>query len=707
MQTRLISDCCENKSDNPIYRIRYLSAQLAVHRPNIFLSPISFADTKNAAVNFKCKMQRREGKRGYQVKVGQISSDSRFLQSIQGAGSAITPGNLTSVRSPGRSVTSTILTPGGGSNRHLPSLGIGGPAGALLGRANLSPFGSTKPTRGFRCPEGYQFGGRFTDERRSTCGQQLFDIPGLIGRAIGRALRDTVNGRGGNQLSGSGRVSGLSVSGQGLQSRAPQIPKVSKANRVLRQSEVGNIVEKLGAVREPYTRLVRRDGFVLEPVVSASVLRTVPDNRDMEGASFITTALTPNVIGHDEMGLLSNTGVEHLSYVLPGGSTLNLSKARPLTVGERRKLGKTISQAQKMSTAENPTAALEFISSEMGDAISYEEKFKGVNNPNEMIMAKLPGESAKREMRRWQYEIFAKKGGPKVRSASSDTQLEALPQSEKIDDLASAVRHLNAGGSIENLSATIRAEAVKRSAMYKTGKIKNGVIIHERADGQTVFEVQPTKDFEHIGAALASEVQRSMGLNAPKVRLTGSGKRRNYMLAEAQDVDSTARQIRKTPADMMPPEDILGLAISDFLTDTRDRNPSNIAPIRIGGQIRAIASVNPSSGLSGLSTTEMRARRGMDINEFFNKKQRMTYTAYFDKLQEQQKKRALELFDKMIEEAKSFDFSKFSEYLSADGKLSDSEKIHLRVIESIFNNRIQMLQTSAGAFKKLLGLTPK
>ena len=85
----------------------------------------------------------------------------------------------------------------------------------------------------------------------------------------------------------------------------------------------------------------------------------------------------------------------------------------------------------------------------------------------------------------------------------------------------------------------------------------------------------------------------------------------------------------------------------------------------------------------------------------------MTYTAYFEKLQEQQKKRALELFDKMIEEAQSFDFSKFTDYLSADGKLSDSEKIHLSVIESIFNNRIQMLQTSASAFKKLLGLSPK
>jgi hypothetical protein len=691
MQTHLISSCCGEKSENPIYRVRYLSPQLAVTRPNIFLSPISFADTKNAAVNFKCKMQRKEGKRGYEVKVGQVSSDSRLLQGVQGLGSAVTPGNLTMLRSPKRSIASSLLTPGGGPNLRLPG---------------INPFGSTKPTRGFRCPEGYQFGGRFTDERYSTCGKQLFDLPGAIGRAIGRALRDAASGRGGQGSSSRG-VTSLSVSGQVLQSRNPQIPKVSTANRPLRVKEVANIVEKLSNVTEPYTRLVRRDGFVLQPVVSAAVLRTVPDNRDMEGASFITTALTPDVIGQDEMGLLSNTGVDYLSYVLPGGSTLSISKARPLTVGERRKLGKTISQAQKMSTTGNPTAPLEFIASEMGDAISYEEKFKGIDNPNELIMAKLPGESAKREMRRWLYEAFAKKGKAKAGPTSSGTQLEALPQSEKIDDLASAVRHLNAGGSIENVSATIRSEAVKRSSMYKTGKIKNGVIVHERADGQTVFEVQPTKDFEHMGAALASEVQRSMGLNAPKVRLTGSGKRRSYMLAEAQDIESTARQVRKTTADMMPPEDILALAISDFLTDTRDRNPSNIAPVKIGGQIRAIASVNPSSGFSGLSTTELRSRRQMSIADFFNKKQRATYTSYFDGLQEKQRKRAMEMFEKLIDEADNFDFGKFTDYLSKDGRLSESEKVHLRIVQSIYSNRVQQLKNSAQLFKQLLGLLPK
>jgi hypothetical protein len=198
-----------------------------------------------------------------------------------------------------------------------------------------------------------------------------------------------------------------------------------------------------------------------------------------------------------------------------------------------------------------------------------------------------------------------------------------------------------------------------------------------------------------------------MGLNAPKVRLTGSGKRRSYMLAEAQDVDSTARQVRKTPADMMPPEDILGIAISDFLTDTRDRNPSNIAPVRIDGQIRAIASVNPSSGFSGLSTTELRQRRQMSIAEFFNKKQRATYTNYFLGLQEKQRNRAMELFDKLIDSANNFDFEKFNDYLSKDGKLTEAEKVHLKITQAIYLNRLQQLTSSSKVFKQLLGLLPK
>lgn len=681
MKTVLSSDCCNN---NDIIRTRHLSPLLAIARPNVFLSPLHSAEDRKSAIAFKCAMQRRGGKRDYGVKVGLTGSDSRFLQTIQGLGSAVTPGNISNLRSPVRSRLYSALTPGGGR---------GVPGG----------FGALKPERGYRCPEGYQYGGRFTDSRFSTCGKQLFDLPGIIGRTIAQAIRGTTGTSRFQEVRGR-QVSAMAVGGDLIQSRAPQIPKVTTANRPRRISEVEDIVGQMSNVNDSYMRMVRRDGFVLEPVVSPAVLRTIPDNRDMEGATFIMNALTDDSIGGEELGMLSNTGIENLIYVLSGGSTISIGKARPLTVGERRKLGRTVATAEKMKKSDDPVDKLKFIAGEMGDGITYDESFKGIKNPNEMITVNLPAGKGKRTMRRWHYDTFYRKR-KKQNMVSRATQMEAIPEDEKISDLASAVRHLNNGGSIENIAATVRSEAVKRSTLYKTGKIRNGVIIHERADGQTVFEITPEKQFEHLGAAFASELQRSMGLAAPKVRLAGSGKKRNYMLGEAQDVDSGGQQERMTDIASMPPEDVIGIAISDFLTDTIDRNPSTIAPVRISGRMRAVASLNQNAGLAGMSAQDIRTRRQMQLNDFFNRKQRAAYEQYFANLKEQQRRKALVLFEQLMDRAADFDFRRFQQQLTADGMLSEAEKLHMKIIEQIFEQRINILKASSGIFKQIMGLS--
>lgn len=683
MQTILNSDCCPSRD---VIKVRHISPSLAISRVNLFSAPIYSVDERKSIIDFKCAMQRKGVKNTYEIKVGITGSDSRILQTLQGVGSGITPGNMSKYRSPIRSRIYSALTPGGG--RGIP----GG-------------FGALKPERGYRCPEGYQYGGRFTDSRFSTCGKQLFDLPGIIGATIASVLRGPGR-RGSFQDISGARVRPLSVSGDVIQSRAPQIPKVTGANRQRRNRSVDDIIGKMSIVNDVYTRMVRRDGFVLEPVVSPAVLRTIPDNRDMEGATFLMNALTFDSLGKEELGMLSNTGIEKLTYVLSGGSTISIGKTRPLTVGERRKLGRTVATAEKLRANDDPAQKMKFITQEMGDAISYEEKFVGIKNPNEIIRINLPAGGGKRTMRRWHYETFYRKKKKQKQSARS-TQLEAIPEDDKIKDLASAVRHLNNGGSIENLSAMIRSEAVKRSGMYKTGKIRNGVIIHERADGQTVFEITPDKNFEHLGAAFASELQRSMGLIAPKVRLTGIGKKRNYMLGEAQDAEMFGVQDRTRDIADLPPEDVMGILMSDYLTDTIDRNPSTIAPIRIGGRTRAVASLNGNAGLSGMTPGEIRGRRQMQINEFFRKKQQLTYAEYFSKLQAQQRKKALMLFDKLLEQASDFDFRRFRQMLEIDGMLSEGEKVHLNIIEQIFEQRINILKSSSGVFKQLIGLSMK
>jgi len=683
MKTTLISECCPDGALKPITRIRHISPSIVISRPSVFLERLPLSSNRDEAIAFKCSMQRTGGKRDYEMKVGLTGSSSRILQGVQAIGTSIAPGNISGIRSPGRSTVFSAITPGGGN---LP----GAPG-----------FGALKPERGYRCPEGYQYGGRFTDSRLSTCGKQLFDIPGAIGRAIGAALRA---GQGGplRQTTSGRQVGALAVSGDIIQSRAPQIPKVTAANRGRRTSAVTDLVSQLGSAVDPYTRMVRRDGFILEPVVSASVLRTVPDNRDMEGAIYILSALNPDSIGNDEMGLLSNTGVESIVYALNQGSSISLSKARPLTVGERRKLGKTISEAEKTPRTDDPTEKLRFIAEQMGDAIAYSEKFVGIENPNEIISATIPGGERKRNIRRWMLDAFYKK---RKKSKKTTDAVEAISEKDRIKDLVSAVRHLNAGGSIEQVGATIRSEAVKRSSLYKTGKIKNGVIVHERADGQTVFEIESQKEFEQLGAAFASELQRSMGLIAPKVRLAGTGRRRPYMLGETQDVEADSVQERGANMAELPAEDILAIAMADYLADTTGRNPSNISPISVSGKMRAVASINPGAGLAGMNQAEIKTRKQMSLNDFFNRKQRAVYEQYFANLKSAQRKKALALFQQLLDRAQDFDFARFKQSLSVDGSLSDAEKVHIDIMGTIFKQRLSNLKASSGGLKKILGLT--
>jgi len=196
-----------------------------------------------------------------------------------------------------------------------------------------------------------------------------------------------------------------------------------------------------------------------------------------------------------------------------------------------------------------------------------------------------------------------------------------------------------------------------------------------------------------------------MGLAAPKVRLSGSGKKRNYMLGEAQDVEPMSRQERATDIASLPPEDVLGIAISDFLTDTMDRNPSTIAQVRVGGRMRAISSMNQNAGLAGMTAQEIRQRRQLQVSEFFNRKQRLSYEQYFRNLKEQQRRKAIALFEQLMDRASDFDFRRFQQQLAVDGMLSEAEKIHLRIVEQIFEQRIDVLKASSGVFKQLMGLT--
>lgn len=332
-------------------------------------------------------------------KVGLIGSRSRLGQAAQAAVSVALPGDLSDVRRPVRSTVYETLTPGGGSDD-----------GGIL------PGGRE---RTYRCPVGYQYGGRFTDSRFSTCGMQLFDFPDFLGSSIAQMLGRAAG------LVGLIRREGESISGGDAprqtaaditQQRAggadeavnravrmANVPEVGAANDRQRDAMIRRVVRSISGSDEDVSAIVRRDGMVLRSLLPSGSLRKFSDNPDMQGATFIRNLRSPN-IDRDDIGLLAGTGVREVIFQVPGG-TLNLSLQRELTVGERRSFGRMLNAAAENADPDDPGRALVEFADKTNGAVKYEQRLAD-KKANAIIEVEIDG--VKRKIRRWAYEAFYK-----------------------------------------------------------------------------------------------------------------------------------------------------------------------------------------------------------------------------------------------------------------------------------------------------------
>lgn len=674
------SDCCPRQI---VTKNRFILPR-AVDEPYfIYEVPLSGFSAKQKAIEFKSLLARKIAfnPEGFEIKAGIVNTPTPGLQYVQGAGSTIVPGNLTRYRRPIRSASWSALTPGG-SNR------------SILGRLGASAYGAVKPERGYRCPEGFQFGGQFTNEQYTTCGRQLFALAAMLVR---RGLGQTTNRRTGairfQELMSRSYRQQMYPEGTPISSRSADMPKVGKLSAETRNDAEDAIYGAMAESSGPAVRLIRQDGFVIEPVVSAAVLRTVPDNRNMENSIYVMKIGKPSELGNDELGLLSNSGVEKVSYVLPNGGLLQLRKTRPLTVGERRKLGKTVSASSKIDISQDPSARLKFVSSEMGDGIQYSERL-GIKNPNDFISVRGEG-GKKKTVRRWHYEAFLVK---KTKSPKTEVEVNLGEKEELITDLRSAVRHLNSGGNIGRVASSIRITAMKRSSLYKSKKFKDGVVVFEKGDGLSYYEIQAQNDFEHLGAAVSSQVQQGLGIAAPQAYLLQPGKRGSYLLTQAQDAYGRG-SIDRNKFDSLPVEDMLAIAVSDWLTDTSSRNPSNIQPVVITGRLRAVPGINPGALIGRMNT-----RYDIDFDQLYSKELSDQWRNYFDTISREQKQRVVKLLEQLIERAKSVSILEISRRLSVDGDLLPAEKMHLKLIEKLYDSRVKRLSASKKQFLEIIGV---
>lgn len=621
----------------------------------------------------------------FSEKVGLVSSRSRVGRAAQAAGTMFVPGDLSDVRSPIRSTIAEALTPGGG-----------------VGGRRLRAGGE----REYRCPEGYQFGGRFTDSEWSTCGRQLFDLPSVsptllqIARSLFRTPDSTIAGSG-----GEGRVlRGQEVSGGTIQSRAAQIPRVGPMSKKAREDAINEVVRDLSTNASVSSMMVRRDGFPMQPVVTFGDLRKVPDNRNMEEAAVLLRPGSIDDLGKDELGLLSNTGVTSLVYVFPNGSTIRMDRARPLSVGERRKLGKTVSSASQMDNSSDPLARLNSVIAESGDAISLKPDFSKIKNADEVIS------SGKDEGKpRWAVEAF--KGDLKERVTPAEVAETAKPEAptEKpetgvITNLENAIEHINNGGNLSDIDPSILMQAVNRSKAYKERRLGRGQTLYQREDGVSFVETVPSKDFEGLGSHFSSEMQQHLEIPAGKVRLVGSGDKRPYLMQTPDSVMPGGSVKKGATLSEMEADDLVGLMVSDYLTDVRRRSPASIAGVSTEDGVRAVSSNNAPSALAGLSAEELKARRQLSLSDFADSDAK-AIAQDLKKRSQEIRQRIIEVYDDLIQRARAFKWDTYLQRLTRDGKLSQSERRHMEIVKSVYDQRLENLTNSRDAFAQLLGIT--
>lgn len=588
------------------------------------------------------------------------------------------PGDSDPIRSPVRSAVYRTITPG--------KPGVGG----------------SRPgeNRGYRCPEGYQFGGRFTDSRLSTCGAKLFDIPSPLGLAIGALVRA---GRSPKGKPASGRILGPGeYIDSPVISRAPnvQIPKVSTANASARSNGVAEMVRQLGGVDTRHSRLVRRDGFVLEPVVPASVLRAIPDNRDMEGATYIQSALGQTEFGRDELGLLSNTGVNQLLYVTPGGNTFSLQKVRELTVGERRKLGRTVNTANSIDVSLDPTARLKYVANETGDGIRYTENFPNIKNPHQVIFR------GGKNREKWVDETF---GATRNRMKPIGTQNLSTRETDtfagisgKITNVDEAIAHINGGGNMADISPAVLAKVLATNGLFKETKLSANASMIDLGSRKYIYNKRPGK-YEALSERFSEDVQQFLGLESPDVFLVGSGDRRKYLREDVQSAMLGATVDRNASWKDFTPEDVAKLLVADLVTDQRVRTPDSVVAMRRGDRVVPMSAMNVSGSLMSLDSIEIAKRQKMKIDDLLSQSIMSEYSKYYQQLKSDQQAQMRKYISQLLARAKKFNLSQYRTRLSNDGKLSDGEKIHIEIIAKLFKQRVEQLSNSGQSIREALG----
>ena len=667
------------RSKSVILRNQY---SLTQNRNTLNFKAAAFARTTKPRIGATVNVKQSSSE--LQVKVGIFGSQSRLGQTVQAVGTAGIPGDTSEIRSPIRSRLYSALIPGGGGGSRVPR---------------------PHTQRGYRCPSGFQHGGRFTDKNYSTCGAQLFELP----------LNMAINALRGNKPSvpaaNAQDVSQVVGGANQAQSRAiqimrmAQVPRSGAENPNVRAAAVSQVIKGLTGSPSGESRLIRKDGVILRSLVPSSVLRNFGGNPDMENGVFVRSITKPSDIVGDDLALLSGPAIRQVAYVTPNGSILSIERQRDLTVGERRKFGRQLNNVAGASDQYDVGNNIRDFANASGGAFKYSEQFPNVPKPLDLIEVE-DANGNKKEVRRWVYETFMKDSG-KTGKLSARIEKQTLREdganvSDSPKTLADAVELIDNGGDPFDVSPEFLSDAMRRSKKYQPRKLGTGIIEYSDGSGKTYYQVPETKKNGAIAERYYSDIASQLGIPTPAVRFIGKdGSRESFM----GDVANEGNRIDFNQSfNDVAPDDMLRVFMADFLTDARDRSPATLRPVRTQQKLTIVPSGNELSGLSGLSAEDIKKRFNIDLPTYIENRNSKIYKDRFSALSAKQRNELLDVYDTLIDRAKKFKWDEYASRLSADGNLSPAEQAHLDILKKLFTSRLDRLMSGKQQTIKLLGI---
>ena len=399
-------------------------------------------------------------------RVGIFGANSRAGQAAQAAGSIILPGDISDIRSPIRSQIYETLTPGGGRGRPgLPSARrlIGG-----LGRRGSRSTGGVRNK--FRCPPGFQKGGTFTNAQFSTCGAQILGIPGKgVGspssgaqRALAALARDAALVREIGDLRSNRNPYDII--------RAAQIPVApKKGSPTRRQTSINNVLSRADEA-DFSLRAVRRDGVILEPVVSLQALGKLDEFDDLADGTLIDR-YTSGQIGKDIVPAFS-TGLRDVYVDIPESGSVKISRVggelTPTEVDSLRRSFPT--SMRRAANLPDPSAGIRDYADRSDGRFSVDfgelknNKFEVADNKNKLIRVETAGGKTL-SVPQWVYDTFLSRSAP--RRAKNAPVYEMISEEKSVNPFFLSTKTITA---LTHRTANYHDLIEVRAAIFAEGR---------------------------------------------------------------------------------------------------------------------------------------------------------------------------------------------------------------------------------------------